>query len=125
MLQDVIFHYIIKRETLKGAYNKILKSNLTIPNLIDIYANSLIYCKGLVKTSNEIIRMKQYHASSDAKSRDMNITLADSKFFKENQELINRLTKHVLPKQKKVRFYLKHEIEKNFHEHYLRGKKAY
>jgi len=121
----VIFHYIIKRETLKYAYKKILKSNLTIPNLIDIYGNSLIYCKGLVKTSNEIIRMKQYHASSDAKSRDMSNTLVDNKFIKENQELINELIKHVSPKQKKYKSYITREIEKNLYEHYLKGKKAY
>ena len=58
--------------------------------------------------------MKQYHTSSDAKSRDMSITLVDNKFFKENQELINKLIKHVSPKQKKINLILKEKLKKIF-----------
>lgn len=121
----IIFHHIIRKKILIDVYKKILKSTLTIPNLIDLYANSLIYCKGLVKTSEEIIRMKQYHPTSDAKSRDMSITLLDKKFFLENKKLVDKLTKYIFLKEKINRFFLKKEIEKKLEDHYLAGKSAY
>ena len=75
----VVFHCLFKRDVLLNVYSKILRSNLTIPNIVDLYANSLIYCIGLVKTGSEIMRLKQYHPTSDAKSRDINNTLSDKK----------------------------------------------
>ena len=121
----VIFHHIIKRRILIDVYKEILRSKLTIPNLIDLYGNSLIYCKGLVKTSKEIMRMKQYHPSSDAKSRDMNITLLDKNFFLENKELIDKLTKYISIKQKINSFLLKIEIKKKLDKHYFSGSSSY
>jgi glycosyltransferase domain-containing protein len=121
----VIFHHIIKKKILIDVYKEILRCKLTIPNLIDLYGNSLIYCKGLVKTNKEIMRMKQYHPSSDAKSRDMNITLLDKNFFLENKELIDKLTKYISIKQKINSFFLKKEIKKKLDEHYFSGSSGY
>jgi glycosyltransferase domain-containing protein/radical SAM protein with 4Fe4S-binding SPASM domain len=50
----VIFHHMFRREALLHVYKKVLRSDLKIPNIIDLYSNSLSYCLGLVKTGNQI-----------------------------------------------------------------------
>ena len=79
---------------------KYSKSKLRIPNLVDLYANSLVYCKGFIKTSKEIIRMKQYHQSSDGKSRSIDETLLNPSFKKENQEILKEITKLIYMSEK-------------------------
>ena len=119
----VIFHNIFRRKDLIQVYKKVLNSKLTIPNLVDLYANSLVYCKGLVKTSKEIIRFKQYHQSSDGKSRSMEDTVANHNFKKENEKIVKELCNVIYSSQKQNKKKLFEELNMNFQSHYSRAKK--
>jgi len=114
----VIFHHMFRREALLYVYKKVLKSDLRIPNMIDLYANSLSCCSGLVKTGNDIIRMKQYHAASDAKSRDINNTISNPKFLGENKEYIKQITNYICDKKKMSKFSLKKKLAKKLKSHF-------
>jgi len=121
----VIFHYVFRRQVLLSIYRQVLRSKLIIPNMVDLYSNTLAYSSGLIKTGSEVMRMKQYHSSSDAKSRDVNVTLSDKKFLKEIKNYIKRVTSSIGFKRVRDIYFFKINLKKKLNNYFFSGSIAY